>query len=112
MKAKLIIEDKEIEVEISEEEYKKLQPSEEKKTGYERVPESDIYFYAHSRGYVETDCEDCKDKETIIKALKACSEFLCDECPYKYLEDHNFPLKCIHTLIVDLNYSICKLGLR
>lgn len=37
MKAKLIIEDKEIEVEISEEEYKKLQPSEEKKTGYERV---------------------------------------------------------------------------
>lgn len=53
-----------------------------------------------------------KDKETIIKALKACSEFLCDECPYKYLEDHNFPLKCIHTLIVDLNYSICKLGLR
>lgn len=53
-----------------------------------------------------------KDKETIIKALKACSEFLCDECPYKYLEDRNFPLKCIHTLIVDLNYSICKLDLR
>ena len=58
MKAKLIIEGKEIEVEISEEEYKKLQPSEEKKTGYERVPESDIYFYANSRGYVETGCED------------------------------------------------------
>lgn len=37
MKAKLIIEGKEIEVKISEEEYKKLQPSEEKKTGYERV---------------------------------------------------------------------------
>ena len=44
-----------------------------------------------------------KDKETIIKALKACSEFLCDECPYKYLEDRDFPLKCVHTLIVDLN---------
>ena len=58
MKAKLIIEDKEIEVEISEEEYKKLQPSEEKKTGYERVSESDIYFYANSRGYVETGTED------------------------------------------------------
>ena len=58
MKAKLIIEDKEIEVEISEEEYKKLQPSEEKKTGYERVPESDIYFYAHSGGYVGTASED------------------------------------------------------
>ena len=61
MKAKLIIEGKEIEVEISEEEYKKLQPSEEKKTGYERVPESDIYFYANTKGDVETACEDCYD---------------------------------------------------
>lgn len=61
MKAKLIIEGKEIEIEISEEEYKKLQPSKEKKTGYERVPESDIYFYTHSRGYVETASEDCYD---------------------------------------------------
>ena len=58
MKAKLIIENKEIEIEISEEEYKKLHPSEEKKTGYERVPESDIYFYAHSGGYVGTASED------------------------------------------------------
>ena len=57
MKAKLIIEGKEIEIEISEEEYKKLQPSEEKKTGYERVPDSDIYFYAHSGGYVGTASE-------------------------------------------------------
>ena len=59
MKAKLIIEGKEIEVEISEEEYKKLQPSEEKKTGYERVAEESDYFYANSRGYVETDSENC-----------------------------------------------------
>ena len=58
MKAKLIIEGKEIEVEISEEECKKIQPPEEKKTGYERVSESDIYFYANSRGYVETCTED------------------------------------------------------
>ena len=58
MKAKLIIEGKEIEIEISEEEYKKLQPPEEKETGYERVAESDIYFYANSRGYVETCTED------------------------------------------------------
>lgn len=57
MKAKLIIEGKEIEVEISEEEYKKLQPSEEKKTGYERVPDLDIYFYVHSGGYVGTASE-------------------------------------------------------
>ena len=58
MKAKLIIEGKEIEVEISEEECKKIQPPEEKETGYERVSESDTYFYANSRGYVETCTED------------------------------------------------------
>ena len=58
MKAKLIIENKEIEIEISEEEYKKLQPSE---TGYERVPESDVYFFAYPSGCVETACEDCYD---------------------------------------------------
>ena len=59
MKAKLIIEGKEIEIEISEEEYKKLQLAEEKKTGYERVAESDIYFYTYPNGCVETACEDC-----------------------------------------------------
>ena len=61
MKAKLIIEDKEIEIEISAEEYKKLQPSEEKKTGYERVSKSDIYFYTYPSGCVETTCETCYD---------------------------------------------------
>ena len=61
MKAKLIIENKEIEIEISEEEYKKLQPSEEKKTGYERVPKPDIYFYTTPSGGVDTTCEDCYD---------------------------------------------------
>ena len=53
MKAKLIIEGKEIEVEISEEEYKKLQSSEEKKTGYERVTEGDKFYYESGRGIVE-----------------------------------------------------------
>ena len=50
MKAKLIIEDKEIEIEISEEEYKKLQPPE---TGYERVPENNEFYYEYSRGGVK-----------------------------------------------------------
>ena len=61
MKAKLIIEGKEIEVEISEEECKKIQPPEEKETGYERVSESDIYFYTYPSGCVETTCETCYD---------------------------------------------------
>lgn len=55
MKAKLIIEGKEIEIEISEEEYKKLQPSE---TGYERVPENSEFYYEHSRGDVETSIDE------------------------------------------------------
>ena len=56
MKAKLIIEDKEIEVEISEEEYKKLHSSE---TGYERVSKSGDYFHESGKGDVESEIEDC-----------------------------------------------------
>ena len=51
MKAKLIIEGKEIEIEISEEEYKKLYPLE---TGYERVIKNNDYFYDNIRGDVGT----------------------------------------------------------
>ena len=54
MKAKLIIEDKEIEIEISEEEYKKLQPPKEKKTGYERVPENHDFYYEFANGRAES----------------------------------------------------------
>ena len=61
MKAKLIIEGKEIEIEISEEEYKKLQPSEEKKTGYERVSKRGDYFHESGKGDVESEIEDCYD---------------------------------------------------
>ena len=61
MKAKLIIKDKEIEIEISEEEYKKLQPPEEKKTGYERVPKSSDYFYVSYNDKVDATVEDCYD---------------------------------------------------
>ena len=53
MKAKLIIKGKEIEIEISEEEYKKLQPPEEKETGYERVLEDDVFYYVSDRGDIE-----------------------------------------------------------
>lgn len=56
MKAKLIIEGKEIEIEISEEEYKKLHSSE---TGYERVSKSGDYFHESGKGDVESEIEDC-----------------------------------------------------
>lgn len=49
MKAKLIVNNKEIEVEISEEELNKLQ---EKKTGYERVGEGNTYYFESGCGEV------------------------------------------------------------
>lgn len=59
MKATLIIEGKEIEIEISKEEYKKLHPSEEKKTGYERVPKMNDFYYLAHRGNVEVGVDNC-----------------------------------------------------
>lgn len=58
MKAKLIIEGKEIEVEISAEEYKKLQPSKEKKTGYERVEVGEEFYYVAASNKVEFGDDD------------------------------------------------------
>ena len=55
MKATLIIEGKEIEIEISEEQYKKLQPS---KTGYERVPEGDYFYYESGIGHAESSIDE------------------------------------------------------
>lgn len=62
MKAKLIIEGKKIEIEISEEEYKKLHSS---KTGYERVLPDNEFYYAASRGCIESgvDAYDYIDDE-------------------------------------------------
>ena len=62
MKAKLLINGKEIEVDISEEEYKKLHPSE---TGYERVLPDNEFYYATSRGCIESgvDAYDYIDNE-------------------------------------------------
>lgn len=45
MKAKLLINGKELEVEISEEELKKLEKKQKKKTGYERVDLSCKFFW-------------------------------------------------------------------
>jgi hypothetical protein len=57
MKAKLIINNQEIEVEISDEEYKKLQR--EKKTGYERMPNKIFYWLTGDSGVCSSNdnCE-------------------------------------------------------
>ena len=38
-----------------------------------------------------------------MKALRACNEFYCVECPYQHLDSNEYSLRCIHTLIKDIN---------
>ncbi len=41
-------------------------------------------------------------KETVLKGIECCAEFLCGECPYKYYEDKEYMLKCNHILMKDI----------
>ena len=77
MKATLIIKGKEIEIEISEEEYKKLQPSE---TGYERVAKDSDYFYVNIRGDVGTGIDNycCADDKYYESANYYSSEIVAE----------------------------------
>ena len=77
MKATLIIEGKEIEIEISEEEYKKLQPSE---TGYERVAKDSDYFYVNIRSDVGTGIDNycCADDKYYESANYYSSEIVAE----------------------------------
>lgn len=53
MKAKLLIDGKELEVEITDEELKKLETKPVKKTGYERATKEDsTYYFDNGGGYV------------------------------------------------------------
>ena len=80
MKATLIIEGKEIEIEISEEEYKKLHSPKEKKTGYERVLPDNEFYYAASRGCIESgiDAYDYIDNEYYESANYYSSPIIAD----------------------------------
>ena len=48
-----------------------------------------------------------KNKTKIMEALAVCSEFCCGECPYQYLDDKEFPFRCIHALVKD-TYELLK----
>lgn len=41
-------------------------------------------------------------REETLKGLSCCSEFLCGECPYNIYHSHDYPIKCMHKLMVDL----------
>lgn len=67
MKAKLIFDGKEIEIEISEEfalEVTKALPVEKKKTGYERVDEREVYYSIGETGNIDSDNEYMWDEDT------------------------------------------------
>lgn len=55
MKAKLLINGKELEVEISEEELKKIDGKQKNKIGYERVGENNTFWYDDGTGTVGSD---------------------------------------------------------
>ena len=42
-------------------------------------------------------------KEKVKKAIEACADFCCGECPYEHLESKDYPFRCIHTLMVDIH---------
>lgn len=42
-------------------------------------------------------------KETVLKGIECCSEFLCAECPYKKYEHHEYTIRCMHKLMLDIN---------
>ena len=42
-------------------------------------------------------------KEEILKGIEACSEFICDECPYQIFDSKDYPIRCMHFLIADIN---------
>lgn len=52
-----------------------------------------------------------ENKEKVMKALAACSEFCCGECPYQHLDDKHYKLRCIHALIKDA-YEVMKITLE
>ena len=50
------------------------------------------------------------NKDKILLALKCCSEFYCDDCPYQKYESKDYPLRCIHKFTVDLYDFLRKEG--
>lgn len=73
MKAKLIVNNQEIEVEISEEEYKKLQSKEEKKTGYERTSNKIFYWLTGDSGVCSSN-DNCEMHDASYEAANYYSD--------------------------------------
>ena len=78
--------------------------------GFEKFEEDfyanpDTMFIKSNKPTVDKELNKCALEEKVLKAVKACSEFCCGECPYQHLDDPDGYLKmrCIHALMVDIN---------
>lgn len=48
-------------------------------------------------------------KEEVLKGLRCCAEFLCDECPYYKFHHHEYKLRCTYFMIKDLDALVLEL---
>ena len=39
----------------------------------------------------------------VCKAIASCAEFCCGECPYDIYVSKDYPFRCIHYLMTDIN---------
>lgn len=74
MKAKLLINGKELEVEITEEELKKLEEKQKKKTGYERVDDGQVFYFDTGDGEFGSDY-DCLGDRSILDMYNAANYY-------------------------------------
>jgi hypothetical protein len=74
MKAKLLINGKELEVEITEEELKKLEAKPSKKTGYERVEDGQTFWYDYNSKIMPR----CDFREDTVKEMFDAANYYSD----------------------------------
>ena len=72
MKAKLLINGQELEVEISDEELKKLEEKQKKKTGYERVDLQKMYYTVDERGNICSNFKVTTHEDDVVMAIGNC----------------------------------------
>lgn len=72
MKAKLIVNGKELEVEITEAELKKLEEQPKKRTGYERVELEEDYYYVDAENKVQSSHKYCVHDDDVLCVVDNC----------------------------------------
>lgn len=42
-------------------------------------------------------------EQQVLEGVNACACFCCGECPYNIYESKEYPIRCMHKLILDVN---------